>query len=252
MARNWQAVVSSANGTLLAASVRGGGTYSSQNAGATWTELPPGLSAYSASLAVSRSTQWQFAAVRGSYLFYSPNYGANWKRLYGMPSAALWRSIACTGDGVNLAVAEEEGYVFTSRDRGQFWQIAAGGRLRWAGLAASADGSVLWASAYSTAEGTFLLLNSTNWGASWSRRAVKTAFALASSADGTKLLAAAWNGYLVRSVDGGTTWTALPAVGARKWTSAASSADGTMLAAAVYGGFIYTSADGGATWDPQQ
>ena len=72
--------------------------------------------------------------------------------------------------------------------------------------------------------------------------------ALASSADGSKLAAAAWGGTIHTSRDGGATWTEQPKSGSRKWRAVTSSADGNKLAAVVEGGAIYTSLDGGKTW----
>lgn len=72
--------------------------------------------------------------------------------------------------------------------------------------------------------------------------------ALASSADGSKLAAAAWGGTIHTSRDGGATWTEQPKSGSRKWRAVTSSADGNKLAAAVEGGAIYTSLDSGKTW----
>ena len=73
--------------------------------------------------------------------------------------------------------------------------------------------------------------------------------ALASSADGSKLAAAAWGGTIHTSQDGGATWTEQPKSEVRKWVSIASSADGSKLAALYdWGGYIMTSQDGGATW----
>jgi hypothetical protein len=69
--------------------------------------------------------------------------------------------------------------------------------------------------------------------------------AVASSADGTKLVACAENGLIYTSTDSGATWTARES--ARKWISVASSADGTKLAACAYGDHIYTSTDSGIT-----
>jgi hypothetical protein len=78
---------------------------------------------------------------------------------------------------------------------------------------------------------------------------------LASSADGTKLVAAGYSknfvGYrnpvpIYTSADAGMTWlqTSAPS---NPWTSVGSSADGNKLVAVVYGGPIYTSPDSGAT-----
>ncbi len=74
---------------------------------------------------------------------------------------------------------------------------------------------------------------------------------IASSADGTKLAAIAYYGYIYTSADSGTTWTEQTASGSRGWTSIASSSDGTKLAAVVDGSYIYSSTDSGVTWIAQ-
>ncbi|MEN9413111.1 MAG: hypothetical protein RLZZ342_198 [Candidatus Parcubacteria bacterium] len=77
---------------------------------------------------------------------------------------------------------------------------------------------------------------------------------IASSADGTKLVAVALSNavsntdYIYTSSNSGATWIARTAAGSRYWDSVASSADGTKLAAVAADGFIYTSSDSGATW----
>jgi hypothetical protein len=72
---------------------------------------------------------------------------------------------------------------------------------------------------------------------------------VASSADGTKLVAAVQNGQIYTSTDSGVTWTAR--AGSLPWSSVASSADGTKLVAGDYYGQIYTSMDSGVTWTAQ-
>ena len=69
---------------------------------------------------------------------------------------------------------------------------------------------------------------------------------VASSADGSKLVAACSTG-VYASTDSGATWT-LTSAPSNNWVSVASSADGTKLVAAVQGGGIYTSPDSGFTW----
>jgi hypothetical protein len=79
--------------------------------------------------------------------------------------------------------------------------------------------------------------------------------AVASSADGTKLVAAdsgdGAGGQLYTSTDSGVNWTAQANAPSTSWESVASSADGSKLVAVVYGGQIYTSTDGGVTWTPR-
>jgi hypothetical protein len=71
-------------------------------------------------------------------------------------------------------------------------------------------------------------------------------YAVTSSADGNKLVAAEYNGRIHTSTDGGVTWVARDSN--RSWWSLASSADGVKLVASTNGTGLYTSTDSGATW----
>ena len=75
-------------------------------------------------------------------------------------------------------------------------------------------------------------------------------YAVASSSDGTKLVAVVGNfGYIYTSTDSGATWTEQTDSGTRNWYGVASSSDGTKLVAVDNSpGYIYTSTDSGATW----
>ncbi len=64
-------------------------------------------------------------------------------------------------------------------------------------------------------------------------------FSVASSSDGTKLVAVANGGQIYTSADSGSTWTARES--SRNWQSVTSSLDGTKLVAVVLGGQIFTS-----------
>ena len=87
-----------------------------------------------------------------------------------------------------------------------------------------------------------------NIGAVWTARDSSRSWrSVASSADGTKLVAVVDNGQIYTSTDSGVTWTAQNS-GSPSLRSVASSADGTKLIAAVYVGQIYTSTDSGVTW----
>jgi photosystem II stability/assembly factor-like uncharacterized protein len=84
--------------------------------------------------------------------------------------------------------------------------------------------------------------------------AQKNWISVASSSDGTKLIAAAPD-YICTSSDSGATWTQTQtgSPSQQHWTSVASSSDGTKLVAVTdeefrTGGAIYTSSDSGATW----
>jgi photosystem II stability/assembly factor-like uncharacterized protein len=91
-----------------------------------------------------------------------------------------------------------------------------------------------------------------NHGTVWTPREISRSWeALASSADGTKLVAADIFGKLYTSTNRGVTWT--PRENDRPWQGVASSQDGTKLAAVSGGnGQIYTSTDSGVTWTPRE
>ena len=72
----------------------------------------------------------------------------------------------------------------------------------------------------------------------------------ASSADGTKLVAAVSTGYIFTSADSGLTWVQRTASGSRAWRSICCSADGSVIFANVStaASNVYLSTDSGATW----
>jgi photosystem II stability/assembly factor-like uncharacterized protein len=84
-------------------------------------------------------------------------------------------------------------------------------------------------------------------GVSWTaRESSRDWTSVASSADGSKLVAVVYNGQIYTSTDSGTNWTARDS--SRSWASVASSTDGSKLVAAVSSGQIYTSTDSGTNW----
>ena len=87
-------------------------------------------------------------------------------------------------------------------------------------------------------------------GANWIAREPNVGWkAIASSADGRKLVALKTTG-IYTSSDGGLSWVAHPSPNgmSQNWSAVASSADGTKLVAVERNGQIYTSADSGASW----
>ena len=118
----------------------------------------------------------------------------------------------------------------------------------------------IWRSVASSDDGTKLvavvsgglIYTSTDSGVTWTARdSLRNWRSVASSADGTKLVAVTYGGQIYTSTDLGATWTARESN--RPWYSVASSADGTKLVAVVYGGGqIYTSTDSGSTWTARE
>ena len=108
-------------------------------------------------------------------------------------------------------------------------------------MACSTDGNKVVA-ATGAAPSTGSIYTSTNRGGTWTKATVPNRYwvTVASSADGTRLIAAAAGpGPLYTSADSGATWTS-NSLSPKVWSSVASSADGTKLIAAVKNGGIYT------------
>ncbi|MDE3066368.1 MAG: hypothetical protein KGJ60_02340 [Verrucomicrobiota bacterium] len=101
--------------------------------------------------------------------------------------------------------------------------------------------------------GGFLLPGPSAAAQSWFQTSAPTNswYSIASSSDGAKLAAVAYNGDIYTSTNSGVDWAKQINAPSLNWYSIASSSDGTHLVAAAGGlspGPIYTSTDSGATW----
>ena len=95
-------------------------------------------------------------------------------------------------------------------------------------------------------QGKYMNDSDANIGALWlPREGSRSWRQVASSSDGSKLVAMVVNGLIYTSADSGQTWT--PRESARYWYSVASSSDGSKLVAVVASGQIYTSTNHGTT-----
>jgi hypothetical protein len=119
------------------------------------------------------------------------------------------------------------------------------------------SGSRDWRSIASSSNGTKLvacdyaghLYTSADSGATWTERDSHEGWiAVASSSDGVKLVACSAPGLIYTSTDSGANWTMQASSGTREWRSVASSSDGVKLVACADSGLIYTSTDSGANW----
>ena len=98
--------------------------------------------------------------------------------------------------------------------------------------------------------GQFAALSAAPLGSRWTPRDSSRSWkAIASSRDGTKLVAISNIGRIYTSTDAGASWTQRES--AREWYAVTSDADGVNLAAVVRFGRIYTSQDSGVTWTPR-
>ena len=244
-----------------------GGIYTSTNSGATW-HISSSLNVDWEAVASSADGSKLIAAsgwvsTTGS-VYLSTNYGGNWAPANGLPNAE-WNSVASSADGIKLtAVAVNVPAIYASTNSGTDWTRETNG-LAGAGfdyIACSADGNNLIAAMGGPVDGN--LYTSTNSGANWvqaSNAPVADWYSVASSANGSQLLACSYSGGNVYiSTNAGLNWTRtrLPT---NDRNSVASSADGTKLVAlansgsatvGVGAGGIWTSTDSGLTWVSNQ
>ena len=145
-------------------------------------------------------------------------------------------------------VAQNDGQSILTKKLG----VALAGRA-WTPLETVRD----WRGIASSASGSRLvaaaagdsIYTSTNAGATWTpRESPRDWRAVASSADGTNLVALVANGLIYTSTSAGSNWSARAVV--RDWKAVASSADGVRLAAVAGGyGFVYVSTNSGVAWN---
>ena len=157
-----------------------------------------------------------------------------------------WSSVASSADGAKLVAAANPGLIYTSPDSGTTWTPTSAPNTNWVSVASSADGMKLAAVVY---QGP--VYTSTNSGTNWTlsrapdTNALDYSGSVASSADGTRLVAGGFPLYL--STDSGATWTASSAPGG-SWSPVACSADGNTLAGLHFYGELIVSTNAGATW----
>jgi hypothetical protein len=228
----------------------------------TWTQTGAPAETWRSITCSTNGTRLVAAGDNGIYE--SLDGGLTWLFLNSTPSV----SVACSADETKI-IASGSGAVYTSPDSGVTWQqhaLSSGNQYY---VASSNDGTNLAAVGYGGIFGSIFL--SPNSGGFWSAPIDPAAFwtgsswsAVACSADGTKMVAAAeatdvndsfLPGPIYTSSDSGESW-GLSGAPSNVWYSVASSADGTRLVAAAYAGpsqiggtgLIYRSANSGAGW----
>lgn len=204
----WQAMASSADGSKLLAVSRQY-VYTSTNSGITWVAANP----------TPHSSSWQAAAssadgvilAAGSYggLYISTNSGVTWLLNTNAPQNFWYWSVACSSDGVKMIAAP---YYDTAVGNPQLLYVSKDSGTTWAATSAPSN----------------------HW------------TAVASSADGTKLIALGFNGPIYVSTDSGASWTSNNVVA--YWRSVACSAGGTKAVAVANPGQLYTSTNSGVAW----
>lgn len=192
---------------------------------------------------------WKISQNAGQYVAsanLNGNIGSVWR---GHGANQNWgATLVSSSDGTQLAaiISAGGGHIYTSSDSGVTWTQQTNSPFA-IFLAASADGTKL------VAADTTHLYTSSDSGATWTQHATAPGMyewgPVASSSDGTRLVAVLQNSAIYTSTDSGVTWVPQNPITVNFY-SLVSSADGSKLAGETgYSQFIYTSVDGGTNWN---
>jgi sugar lactone lactonase YvrE len=226
----------------------------------SWTVLPVPSGINWKSVATSADGHKVAALGNDAKIYVSSDFGLTWTS--NVSPSAPWQAITISADGTRLVAAAgsgtsplQTGPAFFSTNGGATWTAASVPLRTWYSLASSGDGlKVAGVDLFGER-----VLTSTNGGQNWATNSPPMAApwsAIASSADGNRLIVAAGggsgitNGPVFTSIDAGASWISnnLPI---QYWQCVASSAAGQSLVAAVGGrhaGPIYISTNFGTSW----
>lgn len=166
-------------------------------------------------------------------------------------------SVASSADGSKL-VAVGDTLILRSTNSGLNWYVGSivGSPFvsRWVSVSASSDGTRMVAARYVAQSSEGGIFTSSDSGVTWTKTTAPTNVewrSLASSADGSFLVAAGYDRGIYVSDNSGTNWLRTGAIAAR-WNSVAASANGRRLLATAeaIGPALFASPDYGYSWLP--
>lgn len=265
---NWIAIATSADGTKVFACQYRSLIYISTNSGSSWTAHTVNSSSHIwTSITTTPDGSKVFVTENPGSIYISSDGGSTWAASTAAGTNRHWSDVAASADGSKILAGVDNGYVYVSTDAGVSWQEKAITNIprRWSAVASSSDGSRMaaaWRSA-SYINGTWSyqgrIYLSADYGATWNQQRLSPSLywtGLASSSDGTKVLATAANfisfidsPFIFMTTNSGGSWvTNGPIVSTPLWTSPSMSFDGNKIVAANINSRIFISPDGGYSW----
>jgi hypothetical protein len=213
----------------------------------TWQKLNTGD--YWVSTAMSGDGSSLVVGRQNGQIVSSSDRGASWKTL---AQEGTWNRVAYSRDGSCLLAARSDDQSLNlSKDGGASWKkLDAAGNRVWRSLACANGGQLLAGVGSDTGMDVYRVFVSRDGGVTWESATEPEKWrVVASSADGSTMVALYDYGNASLSFDQGRTWkTVIPADEIKLWYGAALSADGSRIYLAAYGDFLYGSANRGATW----
>lgn len=184
-------------------------------------------------------------AVADAGLFRSSDGGATWNPAVSPPVKAFVSSFAIHPSSSTILYAGTAGGgAYKSTDGGTSWRLSglSGKSVSFVGIPRNAPASVFAVEAAN-------LWKSTDAGLTWARLRSISAPRIAFDPSGRIVMAGAYDGTVIRSADGGASWSESKIPGSNSIaTMAISPANPALVLAGMSGSGVYRSTDGGTTW----
>ncbi|MGA2281254.1 MAG: hypothetical protein ABSG80_13220 [Verrucomicrobiota bacterium] len=206
---HWSCVASSADGTkLVAADQSSGYIWVSSNSGTNWSKPSNPVAALWSSVASSADGTKLVAVEGNGQIYTSTNSGSTFQQRVGLVSTN-WTAVASSSDGTRLVATGKAGQICTSADSGVTWIPNSTVSGQPTSVASSADGSRLAVTTGGNTTGASgNIFISSDSGATWTQLAGAPTASwadIASSADGSLLVAAVYGGNIYVSSQSSTT-----------------------------------------------
>ncbi|MHB8107231.1 MAG: InlB B-repeat-containing protein [Candidatus Cryosericum sp.] len=257
--QNWKAVASDADGSTLIAGVWARRLWLSTNGGVSWSEVRPAGNADETWQAVACDTSGLhiMALVRNGRAYASSDAGATWSEL--RPAGDLtqpWKACAMDAGGSTLVAAAYPGRLYRSVDGGATWtelRPTGDADRNWQAVAVGADGLHIVAivdggSVWTSSDG------GTTWSDAQPAGTVAAWQCCALSADGSRLVAGAYQGRLYTGLAVCSLSYAYTAGGVITGTASQivnHGASGTPVTAVPQAGYHFVSWSDGSTVNPR-
>lgn len=247
---HFSSISSSPSGSLITATISGGGMLFSKDHGTTWEKHAKAPSGYWTSIIADQSGKRQVAVIHMGGIFVSSDNGDNWIKSSAPSTEVGWSSISSDSTGQHLVAVANTGEVYNSQDYGQSWSksVTKKPKLFWSAVASDVSGK--YVAAVSTAKGdsTSVMENglhySNDYGKTFTLK-YHMAKLTGITMDSTGTLMASIltdscnNNYIAQSFNGGENFETSSA-GAGQWTHVVMNARGDRLIATQSNGVIAT------------
>ena len=195
--------------------------------------------------AIALSELGNVQTVVGNGIVVSYDYGQSWS----INSTGLYTAVAMSYDGQYQTAVDRyaTGDIVRSDNYGVSWSSSVAPTLTaWSAIAMSSDGSLQTAVIYGGG-----IYTSSDYGVNWilSDSTIRNYSGVAMSADGQLIIATVMSSLtIVRSTDGGNSWTSLNTGNSHNWNGISMSSTGQYITASTTNEGLFTSNNFGLTW----